>query len=202
LLAALKIVLGERGDTDSPWAARDGWRLNGTYTRRLAFAQPDREFIATVEFGGNEYRIAIGEASYLVSAESGEQGSIDAVVDGRRTSATVIADGKRLHVFTGAQTCVFTYIDPLAIAAEGHGTESCLRAPMPGRIIAQSVKPGERVEKGAPLMVLEAMKMECAIHAPAAGRVEAFHYSVGDQVTEGVELLNFERAQTQAEESE
>ena len=73
---------------------------------------------------------------------------------------------------------------------------------MPGRVIAQSVKTGERVEKGAPLMVLEAMKMECTIHAPAAGLVAAFRYSVGDQVTEGVELLHFEREQTQAAESE
>jgi 3-methylcrotonyl-CoA carboxylase alpha subunit len=49
------------------------------------------------------------------------------------------------------------------------------------------------VEKGAPLMVLEAMKMECTIHAPAAGRVESFHYAAGDQVSEGVELLHFTR---------
>jgi 3-methylcrotonyl-CoA carboxylase alpha subunit len=208
LFAALRIVLGERGDTArpaapaSPWAARDGWRLNGSYTRRLEFAQPERELIATVEFRGNEYRIAIGEASHSVSAEPGEHGRIDAVVNGQRISATVIADGKRLYVFTRGQTCVFTYIDPLAVAAEGHGTESSLRAPMPGRVIAQSVKTGERVEKGAPLMVLEAMKMECTIHAPAAGLVAAFRYSVGDQVTEGVELLHFEREQTQAAESE
>jgi len=71
---------------------------------------------------------------------------------------------------------------------------------MPGRVIAQPVQPGERVEKGAPLMILEAMKMECTIHAPAAGRVEAFHFAVGDQVTEGVELLQFEREPAQAEE--
>jgi 3-methylcrotonyl-CoA carboxylase alpha subunit len=71
---------------------------------------------------------------------------------------------------------------------------------MPGRVVAQLVEPGHSVEKGAPLMVLEAMKMECTIHAPAAGKVGAFNFAVGDQVTEGVELLHFDRAETQAEE--
>ena len=89
-----------------------------------------------------------------------------------------------------------------AVAAEGHSTESSLRAPMPGRVIAQSVQPRERVEKGAPLMVLEAMKMECTIHAPAAGRVESYHFTVGDQVTEGAELLHFEREPSPAQEEE
>jgi 3-methylcrotonyl-CoA carboxylase alpha subunit len=208
IFAVLKIVLGERGEAahpngrSSPWVARDGWRLNGHYTRHLEFTQPDRELSATVAFGPNQYRITIGEATYRVSAEPGEQGRIDAVIDQQRVSAAVIEDRKRLYVFTGWQTCGFVYVDPLAGAAEGQSTESSLRAPMPGRVIAQSVQPGERVEKGAPLMVLEAMKMECTIHAPAAGRVGEFHFAVGDQVTEGMELLHFEREQAQAEEED
>ncbi|HEY3628336.1 MAG TPA: biotin carboxylase N-terminal domain-containing protein, partial [Terracidiphilus sp.] len=208
IFAVLKIILGDRGESPgsgglaSPWAARDGWRLNGRYTRRLDFTQPDRELSATVAFGANAYRIAIGEAAYNVSAQIHEQGRIDAVIDQQRVSATVIDDRGRLFVFTGWQTCVFSYIDPLAVAAEGHNTESSLRAPMPGRVIAQSVQPGERVERGVPLMILEAMKMECTIHAPAAGKVGAFHFAVGDQVSEGAELLHFDRDQAPAQEEE
>lgn len=208
IFAVLKIVLGERmgpassGGRASPWAARDGWRLNGSYKRRLEFTQPDRELSAVVEFSADEFRIAIGEAIYRVRAEVGEQGRVDAVIDQQRVSSTVIADGNRLHVFTGWQTCVFTYVDPLAVAAEGHSSESSLHAPMPGRVIALLVQPGDPVGKGASLMVLEAMKMECTVHAPAAGKVASFNYAVGDQVTEGVELLHFERAEMLAEEEE
>jgi 3-methylcrotonyl-CoA carboxylase alpha subunit len=64
---------------------------------------------------------------------------------------------------------------------------------MPGRLIAQLVKAGDRVEKGAPLMIIEAMKMEYTIHAPAEGRMESYHFAVGDQVTEGAELLRLDR---------
>ncbi|HUO88880.1 MAG TPA: acetyl/propionyl/methylcrotonyl-CoA carboxylase subunit alpha [Rhizomicrobium sp.] len=205
LFAVLKVVCGEparAAGRTSPWDARDGWRLNGRYKRHLEFTQPDRELSATVEFGANEYRITIGETAYRVSAELHEEGRIDAVIDQQRVSATVVEDRMRLYVFTGWQTCIFAYIDPLASAAEGQSAESSLRAPMPGRVIAQQVQTGERVEKGAPLMILEAMKMECTIHAPAAGRVEAFHFSVGDQVVEGAELLHFERDEPQAQEEE
>ena len=63
-------------------------------------------------------------------------------------------------------------------------------APMPGRIVAVHVKAGDRVRRGQPLVVLEAMKMEHGVTAPADGIVEAVHYASGDLVEEGAELLS------------
>ena len=60
---------------------------------------------------------------------------------------------------------------------------------MPGKIISISVKAGDTVEKGQPLLVMEAMKMEHTIAAPADGVVQELLYAPGDQVTEGAELL-------------
>ena len=59
---------------------------------------------------------------------------------------------------------------------------------MVDQVIAEA---GRAVSKGAPLIILEAMKMEHTIAAPANGTVEAIHYRVGDQVEEGVELIAF-----------
>ena len=64
-----------------------------------------------------------------------------------------------------------------------------LVAPMPGNIISVLVQAGERVALGAPLMILEAMKMEHTISAPLDGVVERVNFAVGDQVAEGAELL-------------
>ena len=83
-------------------------------------------------------------------------------------------------------------IDPAARAARQEGPSGGLSAPMPGKIVAVLVAPGEAVKRGATLMVLEAMKMEHAITAPADGTVAAVHFEVGEQVEEGVELLSFE----------
>jgi 3-methylcrotonyl-CoA carboxylase alpha subunit len=63
---------------------------------------------------------------------------------------------------------------------------------MPGRVVAHLVPPGARVEKGAPLVVLEAMKMEHTLAAPATGIVKAYRYAVGEQVADGAELVEFE----------
>jgi 3-methylcrotonyl-CoA carboxylase alpha subunit len=61
-------------------------------------------------------------------------------------------------------------------------------------VIALVATPGAKVDKGTPLLILEAMKMEHTISAPAAGTVKAFHFSVGEQVRDGAELVDFEAA--------
>ena len=74
-------------------------------------------------------------------------------------------------------------------AAETARGKQELTAPMPGRVTEVHVKPGVRVARGTPLLVLEAMKMEHTIAAPADGRVTEIHYDAGALVEEGAELL-------------
>ena len=68
-----------------------------------------------------------------------------------------------------------------------------LAAPMPGKVLQVLVRPGDTVAQGAPLVILEAMKMEHTIAAPHDGRVAEIHFKAGEQVNEGVELLRLER---------
>jgi 3-methylcrotonyl-CoA carboxylase alpha subunit len=56
--------------------------------------------------------------------------------------------------------------------------------------LAVLVQAGDTVARGAPLLILEAMKMEHTIFAPGAGTVTAVHYRQGDQVREGVDLID------------
>jgi 3-methylcrotonyl-CoA carboxylase alpha subunit len=65
---------------------------------------------------------------------------------------------------------------------------------MSGTIVAVLTKPGERVAKAAPLVVLEAMKMEHTIVAPHAGTVSAINCAVGERVPEGADLVDLEKA--------
>lgn len=63
-----------------------------------------------------------------------------------------------------------------------------LLAPMPGSVVQVAVEVGEQVRKGAPVVVLEAMKMEHTVHAPADGVVSAVDVEVGQQVDTGAVL--------------
>ena len=61
-----------------------------------------------------------------------------------------------------------------------------------GKVVEVLAREGDLVAEHAPLLVLEAMKMEHQISAPAKGIVKEILYKVGEQVPEGVELIVFE----------
>lgn len=67
-----------------------------------------------------------------------------------------------------------------------------LRAPMPGLVVAVLVEPGQEVEAGAGLVVLEAMKMENELKAAAAGTVADVHVAPGSAVSKGDLLVSFQ----------
>ena len=85
-------------------------------------------------------------------------------------------------------------VDPLEHAGEEEVHGGHLRAPMSGTVVSVLVASGEKVGKGAPLMILEAMKMEHTITAPAAGVVSAVHFRAGDRVKEGADLVEIDDA--------
>jgi 3-methylcrotonyl-CoA carboxylase alpha subunit len=60
---------------------------------------------------------------------------------------------------------------------------------MPGKVVAFLAAAGDKVTRGQPLAVLEAMKMEHTLAAPRDGVVAELLYAVGDSVAEGGELL-------------
>jgi 3-methylcrotonyl-CoA carboxylase alpha subunit len=63
---------------------------------------------------------------------------------------------------------------------------------MPGVITKILVKPGDVVAKGAPLLILEAMKMEHTITAPRDGSVASINCTEGELVQPGVELVTLQ----------
>ncbi|EDO44778.1 predicted protein, partial [Nematostella vectensis] len=74
-------------------------------------------------------------------------------------------------------------------------------APMPGNIVKVLVEPGQEVEQGQVLVVMEAMKMEHSIRSPKAGVIDRVLCSVGGSVTRHAQLVQFkDQAETQEED--
>lgn len=80
-------------------------------------------------------------------------------------------------------------------ALAGAGGRLAVRAQMPGRVVKVHVAPGAMVEKGAPLLVLEAMKMQNELLSPATGKVSEVQTRPGDVVEFGRVLLHLEPGQ-------
>lgn len=100
--------------------------------------------------------------------------------------------GDTLFLRWGMDWHAVTRVDPIAAAEASHHGAGGLTAPMNGSIVRLLVEPGQIVEAGAALVVLEAMKMEHSIRAPSAGTVKALFCSEGDMVSEGTELVALE----------
>ncbi|MCL5265804.1 MAG: hypothetical protein M1343_11560 [Chloroflexi bacterium] len=78
-----------------------------------------------------------------------------------------------------------------AVTPKGHANEGevVIRAPMPGLVISLDVSPGDVVEKGKGLLVLEAMKMQNELRAPQAGTIKSVNVQQGERVENGRVLL-------------
>ena len=191
---ALRAAAPRGLEAQTPWRRLDAWRLNGQAWWRMGFRAGETLVevdVAARQEGGWEF---LFEGRRLTaSGRCSPDGEVEATIDGRRIVAAVVPRGDRRHVFLAGRGIVLGYADPLGVAGAEHEEEGTgLLSPMPGKVIALLAKPGAAVEKGAPLLVLEAMKMEHTISAPHAGTVKSFRFAAGDQVDEGVELVEFE----------
>ncbi len=71
------------------------------------------------------------------------------------------------------------------------GAAGGVTSPIAGTVLEVKCKPGDQVQKGQPLLVIEAMKMETTIAAPAAGTVKSVTVAAGDAVRESQTLVEF-----------
>jgi 3-methylcrotonyl-CoA carboxylase alpha subunit len=196
--AIAQTLLAEKAaEGADPFSRRDGWQSHGVTVRRFEFefhGEAAKASLTCLHDGG--LQLSVGEvAGPLVFSQGGQgtdiQGAqgIDIQFAGQRLTAEVFTQGEADYVFTSRGATQITAIDLLAHAGETHAEGGRLTAPMPGKVVSFAVKAGDKVAKGQPLAVMEAMKMEHTIAAPADGTVLELLYAPGDQVAEGAELL-------------
>jgi pyruvate carboxylase subunit B len=123
--------------------------------------------------------VTIGDAVHRVTARrDGARGTYLLRMDGRRYPVEALDERTRT-------------IRDLSAAAAGPLGPQPVRAPMPGLVVRVHVKPGDEVQAGAPVVAMEAMKMENELRSPAAGTVKAVHAAVGEAVQKGAVLVEF-----------
>ncbi len=191
---AARAAAAQSADPHSPWSRSDGWRLNEDNHHVFVLKEGERQTAVTVHYRDAGYEIELGGARRSLRGRIDADGRVRAWLDDRAFAGEVIARGALRDVFVSGARHAFELHDPMLheVDAEAHG--GGLAAPMPGKVIAVLVQAGAKVEKGAPLVIMEAMKMEHTINAPAAGTVKEILYAAGEQVAEGAELIAFEPA--------
>lgn len=112
-------------------------------------------------------------------------------LDGQAFATTACLGGiaTALEVRTAQQALM---AETMATGSTGGAAGSKIKAPMPGRVVRVLVAVGQQVERGAPVIIVEAMKMENEMHAPASGQVLAVHVTEGATVDSGHLLVELE----------
>ncbi|WP_321886389.1 acetyl/propionyl/methylcrotonyl-CoA carboxylase subunit alpha [Paraburkholderia bannensis] len=196
-LACAALIDREGGATQSasPWQALAHWRLNSGFRQTFAWRDVETDAALSVAFshdGGAQTLDSSGRDESYTWWRAAQAPEYGATIGNTRVTGRVFIDGDVFHVFCLGTAMAFEWQNLLAHAADAEHGEGRLTAPMPGKVIAVLVEPGTVVEKGTPLIVMEAMKMEHTIGAPAAGKVTEVLYGVGDQVADGAQLLMLE----------
>lgn len=160
-------------DAYSPWTATSGWRSGG-----------GAEIELHLSCQGVERRVCAHGQNRL----QGEQLRV-AGQPSQRLPA--VRQGDTLYLKWEGELHAITRFDPIAACAS-HAHPGGLSAPMNGSVVQVLVAPGDQVEAGAALVLLEAMKMEHSIRAPHSGTVKAVYCSEGELVADGAVLVELE----------
>lgn len=194
-LATLSVLLQELPaspasphDPHSPWNRANSFRVNHTPTRAIRWIDPEKKdgeikvSVTTqpdgsynLSFGGNNFNARGSFDGDRLTAHVGDSYFHDVLV--------VRHNDNEVNVFHAGQSVTLTRPSTVPKKSGDAGAGSLL-SPMPGKIVKVAVKVGDKVAKGAPLVIMEAMKMEHTIRAPAAGVVESIRYNVGEIVEE------------------
>ncbi|MDE0698888.1 MAG: ATP-grasp domain-containing protein [Boseongicola sp.] len=185
--AALAALRRGRDASSDPYLIFDDFRVCGPARQAVRFGEDD---VVTVETTGahRHVRTPLGEVEIPDVSWEGDQ--LTCVVDGRRVQAHVRRDGLVVTVDRKGALRRFS----MAVPDGGGDTESAnaVLAPLAGRVVEVSVRPGEVVARDAPLVVLEAMKMDHVLKAPREGVVARVCVSAGQQVMQDAVLLELE----------
>ncbi len=192
----LAMCQADAADPDSPWNMTNGWRLFGAASEPVQLLWGDDLLAVTITFNEVGLSAVITHDEETVCGDApvayDPDGVVTASFDGARRSADVHIVDDTVFVMRDGATWSFVVPDPLAVDAADIDASGGAVAAMTGKITQVWVKAGDTVQRGAPLVALEAMKMEHTLSAPADVTIADVLAAPGDQVEGGAMLVVFE----------
>jgi acetyl/propionyl-CoA carboxylase alpha subunit/acetyl-CoA carboxylase carboxyltransferase component len=161
-------------------------------------AQLDTERPVDLKLRGVGYRVRVARVAphrfrVVITAGTGAARVADVEIDRfDRQTGHIVVNGRRFRLVTSAYGPThFVEVDGVAhrVSRDEGGV---VRAPAPALVVATPVAVGAEVEAGAPMLVLESMKMETVLRAPFRARLRECRVAVGSLVETGAPLLRLE----------
>jgi 3-methylcrotonyl-CoA carboxylase alpha subunit len=179
-------------DDYSPWDLRNHWRMNAASAERIRLLRDGVEHEIFVEQRDRDWHFAYDGHDQRIAGYWIDRQRMRVDLDGERIEFAVLREPGAISLALQGLSIRFDL--PVAVHdADGEaGSTGHPFAPMSGAVVAVPIAPGDKVEMGDSLMIIEAMKMEHAIVAQAPATVSEVLFAVGDQVEEGETLVILE----------
>ncbi|HEV7357194.1 MAG TPA: biotin carboxylase N-terminal domain-containing protein [Steroidobacteraceae bacterium] len=176
-----------RTGANALWADTRGWRPAAPSSTAWRFGSRS----VTVDLVAPDRYLARTAAKEMtLQLVSRDAESLSAECDGEVCKVHVFEAAPVLHLFRDGLHAVLNMVGTDdALQAVGGAEQGSLLTPLPGTIVALHVAPGERVARGAPLVTVEAMKMEHTLTAPYDGVVSRIAFGLADRVQAGAILV-------------
>jgi acetyl-CoA/propionyl-CoA carboxylase, biotin carboxylase, biotin carboxyl carrier protein len=176
------------------WAVPSGWRLGErapTTFRLHAGERTDHVYLTGTPRSATA-RVENGETHSLTASLDGDR--LTVTLDGLQTEYLVAATDGQIWLSGAGRTAMVEEVREAPVRPDDeHSGDAELTSPMPGAVVAVGVQDGQRVDAGAVVVTVEAMKMEHALAAPVDGVVELL-VAAGDQVKVGQPLARITAA--------
>ncbi len=179
-------------DAWDPFAQPSGWRVGEPLVRQLEFVVAGEPRVVSVGYARAGHTVHVGDEAFCLAdlAWDAPRRRLSGLIGAEAFDTGALLDGETVHLFGPDGPVSLGYRPALAHAGDEAEEGGGLTAPMPGKVIALLVAKGDKVGRGQPLVVIEAMKMEHTISAPHDGEVSQVHFQVGEQVGEGASLIS------------
>lgn len=184
--------LQHTNNTNSVWSEKPLWRSNIQSCYSIQFQQDEQRIQVKFKPHTQGFLAELNGQQYVFSGEllNAHLASVETPNQKQKISFSQSAEG--ISLFKDGRTYNFKRYQAQFSSDEAQGSDSNLKAPMPGAVTQVFVTANQSVKKDEVLLTLEAMKMEYAIRAPHDGIVLAAYFQKGDQVKAGDELVEFQ----------
>jgi len=146
-----------------------------------------------IQRDGVTHRVTIEGTEKVVEAHYLDDATLLLTVDGRRYQVGIARSGRERFVGVGGEVYHFvSESGAVSTHSVGNIAPPEITAPMPGKVLQILVQPGDHVDTGAGLLILEAMKMENRLTAEAAATVAEVRVTAGQTVDGGQVLVVLE----------
>ena len=176
-----------RTDGNALWEDTRGWRAAAPASTTWRFGE---SVVSVDSQAPDRYLAKVGGEELSLRILARDATSLQVECEGEITPVRFFEAAPALHLWLRGRHAVLNRVgtdDSLQVA--GTAEQGSLLTPLPGTIVAVHVAAGQHVARGAPLITVEAMKMEHTLTAPDEGVVSRIAFGVGERVQAGAVLV-------------